>query len=355
MPACTRPRGISLMEVLISMGVVAIGLVGAISLMPVAGNSAATAALETRKGLFGRRAIDEFHTRGMNDPRSWVTNNGTRWVTPGNHFGGTQPLRSAYAIDPLYVQLRGNANFPEKHGGGARMRRVTLRAPYMSTPMTTPMIREIFDERDQLDLVLPDDKTLPVEQQFDVNTTNNTLLRRRIESKGYSWFATLVREDILVPEKYKLSIIVMYNRVIPAPPDPPDEFALAAVPLGNGYGGGRWELTDLNQILKADPLRPNSTVSSLQPGEWVMLAQVRTQADGTTEDAFVWYRIADVAQYNNTTQKVIVTLDGPDWPVGILGGGNVTATVYPGGKNYEGVVAVYEKTITLETTPLWVN
>ena len=60
--------GISLMEVLISIGVVSIGLLGVVSLIPLASQQAEEGARNDRKANVGRRSFREFVVRGLDAP-----------------------------------------------------------------------------------------------------------------------------------------------------------------------------------------------------------------------------------------------------------------------------------------------
>lgn len=354
-------RGISLLEVLISLGVVAIGLLGAISLMPLAGHSVQQASLATRKGQVGRRAIDEFTLRGMNDYRSWVGANGNRAVTdPYNVYGSGGNLLPAYCIDPLYVLARGNKTFPEDPQGGVSMPRVTLRMPaplggVTPTAITRPLAEQIFVEQDQLYFENPTDNTLPPMQQYVI--ANNKNLKRQQLDRPFSWFATLTRSASSFPDQYRLSIAVCYNRDIAPSTQATNlsEQSVQAEPFGSGFGGGPFKLID-RQVL--NPLtnkqewilhRDNGSLN-IRPGQWLMLYQ-----NFATGPVFQWYRILDT-HYDKTVADVVeITLDGPDWPVSEFVPGQLKAVVFPSTSNSGGVLAVYEKTITLESTSLWID
>ncbi len=64
--------GISLMEVLISIGIMAIGMVSIASLLPVGGLQVERANIEERKAELGLNAYREFQICGMGDPNKWV-------------------------------------------------------------------------------------------------------------------------------------------------------------------------------------------------------------------------------------------------------------------------------------------
>ncbi len=66
-------RGISLLEIMISIGVVGIGLLGVAALLPLAHFKAAQGVREDRKSLFGKRVFREFFVREFHRPGSMAT------------------------------------------------------------------------------------------------------------------------------------------------------------------------------------------------------------------------------------------------------------------------------------------
>lgn len=74
--------GISLMEVLISIGVVAIGLSGLAFLLPVAHHQAESGARTDRMASVGKRAFREFHVREMARPERWRIWNNVAYAEP---------------------------------------------------------------------------------------------------------------------------------------------------------------------------------------------------------------------------------------------------------------------------------
>ena len=90
-----------------------------------------------------------------------------------------------------------------------------------------------------------------------------------------------------------------------------------------------------------------SWLEKLKPGDWIMLSASVTTLNGP-RTWLDWYRITAVDDKAELASKNIrwVTLHGPDWPsVSYLS--NVYATIV------DGVVGVYQKTITLDGTSSW--
>jgi hypothetical protein len=117
-------RGISLLEIMISIGIVGIGLIGVASLIPLAHYKAAQGVQEERKALFGKRAYREFFVHGFDRPGWWVGSGGTPywlWLGTGQNpyyiyasNAGGQIIRQSYCFDPLLVAaaLKWPANDP---------------------------------------------------------------------------------------------------------------------------------------------------------------------------------------------------------------------------------------------------
>jgi hypothetical protein len=91
----------------------------------------------------------------------------------------------------------------------------------------------------------------------------------------------------------------------------------------------------------------------MKEGEWLMLSGI----DGSSpaREHFQWYRIqtADAGPVPNTAgtgYERDLTLFGQDWQFGQMTGSGKTNAIW-----IPGIVAVYEKTIYLETSSLWTN
>ena len=93
----TLRRGVTLLEVLMSIGVVSIGLLGVVALIPVAGHEARQGVQNDAKALAGKRAFREFAVRGMADP--------SNWFAPGNPTFDPLASPQAFCIDPVGFRL----------------------------------------------------------------------------------------------------------------------------------------------------------------------------------------------------------------------------------------------------------
>jgi hypothetical protein len=91
-PCRRRRHAITLLEVLMSMFVLAVGLLSVASLLPVGSFQAARALIDDRKAVLGQNAAREAKTRGVLRPDWWWYANGSPYVTqtsvPRSVFGG---------------------------------------------------------------------------------------------------------------------------------------------------------------------------------------------------------------------------------------------------------------------------
>lgn len=171
------------------------------------------------------------------------------------------------------------------------------------------------------------------------------LVKRQWEGK-FSWLATLVPKPGYSSDTYLLSIVVFHRRE-----SMKDAERVVDVSAFNssGYNGG-------DVVLHADPLAtPAASEDDLKmkEGEWLMLAGIDT--DFTPwRYYFKWYRIqtadAGPTDAGGGAYDRDLTLFGQDWPgqAQVPPMIDVCKAVW-----IPGVVAVYEKTIRLETSSLW--
>lgn len=140
-------RGISLLEVLISIGIVAVGLLSIAALLPVGSIQVQRADTELRKTDLGKNWLREFSMRGMNviNPNpaqsTWVKADGTNY-NPTAGLTPPDPYLPPVAIDPLMVAVHAAAvdNFPAGAAltGAPTMKRLGLRG------ITRPLAEAIF-------------------------------------------------------------------------------------------------------------------------------------------------------------------------------------------------------------------
>jgi hypothetical protein len=93
--------GISLLEVLISIGIVAVGLLSIASLLPVGSILAQRADVEQRKTALGINILRDFTTRGMGLIENWWQFNGTN-----NYQAYTNPQTNTDYYPPFVIDPR---------------------------------------------------------------------------------------------------------------------------------------------------------------------------------------------------------------------------------------------------------
>jgi len=409
-------RGVTLLEVVFSIGIVSVGLLGVLIIVPLAGSRSSQGMIADGGDRMGRAAIRLFDVQHMRQPTMWTryntTNNPQQYQEYGVQYVGTdrytylwQPnvntrlQARSFCIDPLFIanqKVLATANsttvpleaqyFPYFQPGvflaaglDARMDRVSLRTvPGGATGMTLEQAVSVFMSDDDLVFNLPTDRTLPPQQKYDAST-----FKRQSEGK-FSWIATLTPvftnyeeynnqppASTILPDNYVLSIVVFHRRDLSltvatgtsATEEGADNERLAFVSQfhSEGFGGGDVEL-------QTRPSRPASDLA-VREGEWVMLSAMvdagalfKPLASGHTVantqqfvPMFRWYRVMAADGITGTGPYTRnVTLQGFDWnevyALQALGRATQTQATL-----LNGVVAVYEKTICLETSSLWTN
>ncbi len=187
---------------------------------------------------------------------------------------------------------------------------------------------------------------------------SDDVIENRTAWGRYSWIATLAPKLDLTQaarsrEEYTLSVVVFHKRDASMTIDDKNEaVANVASFVSGGFGGGE-------VILEAtDSAEDEHILGGLRRNTWIMLA-----ADSIAGPIFRWYRVssADSDQarepstigYNggSLVWRRQLTLEGTDWTrpewQGAIPLFRTQATLM------SGVVAVYEKTIRLESSSLW--
>jgi Tfp pilus assembly protein PilV len=104
-PHSTLPRGLSLTEVLISMGILTLGLLGVASVFPVGSFYMQKAEISDKASAIAQTVMNDIMARGMLNPRSWfvmVPNPpGTTTNSPNTLFSG---IDGKYAPSPPVTQ-----------------------------------------------------------------------------------------------------------------------------------------------------------------------------------------------------------------------------------------------------------
>ncbi len=374
-------RGISLMEVLISMFVLTVGLLGVAALIPAGRHEIVEAAKLDNASMVGRAAFRDMQVRGFLNPAGWNYYSGGSYypVYDANRpdpFQGQLPTSNsygtgigfvnniAYAIDPLAITGASNLGpyFPYyySNSNGDLSSKVNL-APEPTPLRPAPMLRivpftfgagvnlpqqnAVFDSvfRSSFDQILEPNATNsdfpPSPKWFPGNT-------RRMNDGNYTWLATVVSDGSKQAQfgNVTVSVAVFYKRVVQLTTDNPpkaigeyvvelDPFPVLPMP-----GGGEAILRDLpNHPLTNKPV-------SVRPGQWLMLGGRRTLStvpSVVSTYEYRWYRVLSAAtpvtSGGATSQRV--TLSGTDWNVPHT---STRAWIF------DNIVNVYEKQMPLE-------
>lgn len=369
-----RP-GITLLEVLFAIGVVAVGLLGVATLMPVALYYMGKANLLERARVAGETAMEDFHVYGMGRPGALVAYP----ASLGNNVALYDPRVSGepFAIDPRFVAINGSsvnntatesreailfpyvgppgppAPQPAPNFTWPRMRRVSLRAFPESYNIAFSAMRSahadaIFMSHDDLSFDIPADKTAPPIQRWSPSNA------QRVSEDNFSWMATAVPRGTKTGaycDEYTLSIVVFRARDATMEMNSSNERVVDVTSFdGGGVSGG--EITVESDSLESLTLRT---------GDWLMLMGkylvTDSQGNLSTSPVFQWYRVVGTNEPvtgSNKAWKREVTLHGADWPVGpttYIPQSNQTRPVFAA--LVSNVVTVYEQSIRLDATSLW--
>lgn len=345
----------SILEVLFAILISAIGLMGAIAVFPAAMSQTRRGQQTEAAGVMGPSVWHKFEASGMRQASRWLLYSSGAYQTVGTPDGSY-----AYCIDPRFIvhnQNDTNASYFPYGETTSRMLRVTLNNGVSgSTTQMNGLLAELnFTGEDDLaydrftDTLNNIDQTNHAASKFLVDASGGGLKR---QSNGHlSWMATLSPKLDRMPvpsgsteDRYVLSIVVFYDRPAQMDSDvyPRSDWALdvnMSGTYGNGIGGGDMRLSDTNSSLAADERERRVNIHRDQ---WVMLSSYTFKQNGSSQRTVPlcrWYRVVDADAPDTTNYTVDVTLSGADWE---NTGQTVKAVVA------QGVVAVYEKTISLE-------
>jgi hypothetical protein len=181
---CSRPqrrRGITLLEVLISLGILSVGLASVVALVPAGGDQAKKAIIDDRRGALGANALADVVNRRLLDPGTWIP---------------SQPAAANYRVlfdvPPPGSSALAGLMLVQQAGFGAM-----------------PMSDELFRSQDDLSYTLPDDEDLPAIPQFFSGGS------KRLSEGNFSWLATLIPLNpgaSPASPLHRLTVIAMHRR-----------------------------------------------------------------------------------------------------------------------------------------------
>jgi hypothetical protein len=325
-----------LLEVLISIFVLAVGLLSVAALIPAGRHEIAQGSRLEYASMIGRSAFRDLKIRGMLNPLAWQNAQGGTAIwdpmpphLPFKYGPFNRTAHVGVVVDPLGAHAGYANDFPDvPPSAGLRLRRITM--PAFAA-------REVADSvfRSNVDLITEENtnSNLPPLQYSFKDATGNAA--RRASDGNYTWLATIVSDQNTpaLTTKLTVSVAVFYKRDLSSAGT--GEYAVSVQPSsttasGIGLGGGDVRLIGL---------APNK---SMRPGDWMMLAGRRTATKPPPSrviDIYRWYRVVSAGNKNGNQQNV--TLAGTDWDPTMLQGDTAAYLL-------DNIVAVYEKNMTLE-------
>ncbi len=320
-------RGLSLLEVLVSVGILTLGVLGVAMLIPIGKFAMTEVEKSDRTGTCGRAALREIKIRRMLDPNNWALPSGT-----------TLSSFNICVIDPLGYARGLTGPFGGTSGTTSGPTRLSLQPYYgagTASWLSVPQAETIFRWHDNLTYAAAKDSTNPTNGDRPMPVPNSSAQQSDGNS---SWFFTVVPSiaDVtanvlwLQRRQFTVSAVVCWKRTFTTPatdPINPGERLVPNVTCDTvGFGG----------------LSISYNNSNLMPKEnqWVMLVGYYGP---------VWYRVVAAGSDGTTNPPTIrVSLVGPDW--------NNNSSATPTLANLiivPGVTGVYTKTIMLDTDATW--
>jgi hypothetical protein len=343
-------RGISLMEVLVSIFILSIGLLGMAALLPLGQMSLLESTKSDRSGACGRAALRDIQVRRMLDYRYWFWQDGV-WspnpspppavISEDQNAVNTFVESSPFVIDPL-----GRAkNLPFIFGN------VLLRRTFSPTPLPPTSPHATRPTIDGQAYFWSDDLPFDAPKNSTARPTLVTSGGSVVSEGNYSWFFTVepAATEISLPisqrRLFNVSVVVCYKRNF----DPNslnsaegehvatinDNNTIPAGFPGMGIGGGT--------VILANSSLSNNPKVNVKENQWVMLYH----ADPTTPELnrCNWYRVVGVGMDVPSPNGPTLSLSGPDWDPNL----SATLVVVPG------AIGVYTTTMELDWDSLWMK
>ena len=284
-------KAISLLEVMISIGVIALGIFGVAALIPVAMFKLQQGITADRQAAAGQRAVAEFRIRNMGSPGTpenphWMTAAPNKAAGVANIFdAGGNVKHRAYCLDPLGVVNSSSNRFPVgitrgANGAYLQMVRITLTNGLSGDSfgsISPPTVNDMFLLPDDIVFQRPEEDALPPRRQFFTSSTLPGVPTKTFAEGSMSWMATMtpvVADTTMINDQYLLSVVVFKDRI----PQPAVEegFAEAISPFA-----GEIELTPPPPPPPNSPTAGRIQVADLRIGDWLLLAKQQTNAGQT--------------------------------------------------------------------------
>lgn len=274
------------------MFILLFGLLGVMSMFPAGKWHVSKAERYDRAASIGQAAFNEIQVRGLLKPASHAD-----WVDPTGAPSNPTPL-APWAIDPYAPP--GAANVWSNAG---------LEQHTLAGFTTTTAADALFRSRDDLTVEYPTDGDLP---SIQLQAADGY----RSFDGHYSWCFTAVKNGSN-STTMTVSVPVFQKRDLQA------ETTIGCT-LTGGVGGGEVTIPAATGIYE----------DQIKPGNWVLISS------SAPNEFSRWYRI--IAIDDDGTNKNF-TVVGPDFQ----------ATTTPKVSLFDSVVAVYEKTMTIEEHSQW--
>ena len=315
-----RSRGVSLLEVLISMFILLFGLVGVASLFPVGKYHVNQAIQYDQAAAIGQRAFEEIRVRGLLRPDHWNLVGGARFADPLST--NTTWKTQAVMFDPIGAAA--SIAWVPRGVSGNNLRRVTWRDASSGNNMSAATADAIFRSHDDLLLELPSARSTPAIQR--ISTVE------REYAGNYSWAFTAVPAREMGDGVYYVSVVVFRGR------DPLGEWHCgdnSSNKLLASYGPGEGQIRLVGT---------EAQIAKIRIGEWIMLSV-------PSDNYYRWYKVVSLSQIVGGVKTVIrVQVQGAYWPdagYSQTGGDKMRASVFGS------AVAVYEKVMKIESDSAW--
>ena len=181
-PISSRCRGVTLLEVLVSLGILSIGLACVVALLPAGASEAKKAMDDDRRAAVAAAATADAITRGILNPATW---------------NQVIPNRYAIIVDPLGGNGLANTN------PGTGLTAVTIGTFGAGTAAAD----EVFRSQDDPVYEAEQSNDEPPVPRFD------TSAGKRASKGNFSWLATLVpATNDALPQFFRLSVIACNRR-----------------------------------------------------------------------------------------------------------------------------------------------
>jgi len=398
-------RGVTLVEVLISMGILAIGLLGAASMFPVGSYFMQKGEVADRGAAIAQAAFADLVARGDLSPENWQTwDTGTAKYRPmgarmrnwmevngrGNQTAMNNDLGFVYVIDPLgtaaaigaagregtlnnaFRNSVGRAPFDAVRDGESidtapvdvagtnrwlsfngvwPVKRLSSNEISLGGQPSEPLAQQIYTSGDDLAFSLAEDEDGATQQRLIGPDTNGDGVPEEAiarQSRGdYSWMTTITPTQSDAREALALNPSAYYFDVSVV------VFykrAVANISTSERLVAGRVVSTGTGggEILLTRLSRDSTDpFEELRQGQWVMVSG--PHPNSTVEEPLFftqWYRVLAIDDEQrdpivNSKAQRLVGLRGPDWPW------DTNARVRVG--LFPGAVAVHTKTMRLES------